>query len=172
MTGGCPRKPPPPRRCTTLLLPACSSRSQESSHARLVPGSAPDKGWNTEIQSAHHIDEENKIWTAEIAIDMSDFPGWDKSIIGQSMGILVSRNYKSPWQQGTWFPHGGAFVSWQLYPRVYFTENDIVTRIDDLGPEFWDARPAFEVTLFNPGPARKARVNMHIEKQHDAGCSR
>ena len=131
--------------------------------ARLVPGSAPDKGWNTDIQSAHHIDEANKIWTAEIAIDMSNFPGWDKPVAGGSMGMLIARNYKAIWNQATWFPHGGAFVSWQLYPRVYFTQEGVVARIDDLGAEFWKARPNFDVTLFNPGPARTAKVRLRIE---------
>lgn len=129
--------------------------------AKLVPGAAPDKGWNTEIRSAHHIDNDHRIWTAEIAIDLGAM-GWTGSVVGRSMGILVSRNYKGPWQQGTWFPHGGAFVSWYLYPRIFFTQDDPVVCIESLGAAFWEAKPEFKVTIFNPGPARTAAVGMHL----------
>ena len=131
--------------------------------AKITPGGAPDKGWNADIQSAHHIDGEKKVWTAEISVDMTAL-GWKAGdILGHSMGMLIARNYKAPWSQPTWFPQGGPFVGWYLYPQVFFTKDAMVTRIDSLGDKLWDAQPEFKVRLMNPGPARKAVVQLHIK---------
>jgi len=131
--------------------------------AKIVPGEGVDKGWNTDIRSAHSIDNDKKIWTAEIAISLKDF-GWTaETLAGRSMGILIARNYKAPWGQPTWFPHGGAFVSWFLYPRIYFTKDEPVVAIESLGDHFWEAKPEFKVRIDNPGPARTARVSMHLK---------
>ncbi len=129
--------------------------------AKVEPGHAPDKGWNTKIQTGNHIDLANKIWTTEIAIDMEAM-GWSPgTAAGRSMGVLVSRNYKAPWNQATWFPHGGAFVSWYLYPQIRFRKDEVVARVDSLG-DLWDEGPTFKVKLFNPGKECKAKVALKI----------
>ena len=77
--------------------------------ARLVPGNAPDKGWNPDVQSAHGLDSEKKLWTAEVSIAMKDLGMDPAKLTGSSMGLLISRNYKMPWCQVTAVPlfHGG-----------------------------------------------------------------
>jgi hypothetical protein len=130
--------------------------------ARLEPGKGVDKGFNMDIQSAHAIDNERKLWTTEISISLKDL-GWAPGTeIGRSIGVLISRNFKAPWNQATWFPHGAPFVSWQNYPRLYLTEDQPVVGIESLGEKFWEAMPEFKVRITNPGPARRAKVNMHI----------
>ncbi len=129
--------------------------------SKVDPGSAPDKGWNNNIKSGHHIDLQNKIWTTEIAIDLESM-GWEPGTAsGRSMGILIARNYKAPWNQATWFPHGGAFVSWYLYPQIFFREGEIVSRIDTLG-DLWGEGPTFKVKLFNSGKKAKAKVMLNV----------
>jgi hypothetical protein len=131
--------------------------------AKLTPGQGVDKGWNTEVRSAHGIDNDRKLWTAEIAISLKDFGWTPANIAGRSMGMLIARNYKAPWGQPTWFSHGGPFVSWFLYPRVYFTKDEPIVAIESLGEGLWNAKPDFKVRIFNPGPARVAKVSMHLK---------
>lgn len=132
--------------------------------AKLVPGTSPDKGWNADIQTSNYIDGKNKIWVTEIAIPLKDLGWTEKDITGRTMGMLISRNYKAPWNQAVAFPFTrGAFLSWQGYPRFTFAKDEPVVRIESLGEKFWDAEPEFRIKIDNPGPARTVRANMHIK---------
>jgi len=128
---------------------------------RVTPGKAPDSGWDPDVQTAQGIDTTNKIWTTEISIPFKDL-GWTGPVIGRSIGVLISRNYKSPWCQVTWFPHKIVFVSWQFYPRLYLTQDEPAVAIESLGDKLFKAQPDFRIKIRNPGPARKAQVNLHI----------
>jgi hypothetical protein len=129
---------------------------------RVIPGKAPDSGWNPEVQSGHSLDTKHKIWTAELSIPFTDL-GWAPgTALGRSLGLLIARNYKAPWCQVTWFPHKDAFVSWQFYPRIYLTTDEPSVAIESLGDELFQAMPSIKLKLFNPGPARTAKVKVHI----------
>lgn len=130
---------------------------------RFVPGGSPDKGWNPDVQSGHGLDTENKLWTAEISIPFKDLGLDPQKLTGASLGLLVSRNYKAPWCQVTGFPHHGAFVSWRHYPRIFLTADEPVVAIESLGERFLQAEPDIRVAIRNPGPARTARVKLHIK---------
>ncbi len=131
--------------------------------ARLAPGAGVDKGFNMDIQCGNSIDEDAKIWTCEIAIPLKDI-GWTPGTeIGRSIGVLICRNFKAPWTQPTWFPHGGAFSEWYRYPRLYLTPDQPVAGVESLGAGLWDAKPEFKIKIENPGPARTAKVSMHIK---------
>jgi len=128
---------------------------------RVIPGKAPDSGWDPDVQTAQGIDTTNKIWTTEISIPFKDL-GWTGPVVGRSIGLLISRNYKDPWCQVTWFPHKGAFVSWQYYPCLFLTKDEPSVAIESLGEKLFKAQPDFRIKVTNPGPARKAKVNFHI----------
>ncbi len=128
---------------------------------RVIPGKAPDSGWDPDVQSANSLDTTSKLWTTEISIPFKDL-GWTGPVNGRSIGLLISRNYKSPWCQVTWFPHKGAFVSWQYYPRLFLTQDEPSVAIESLGDKLFQAQPEFRIKVLNPGPARKALVNLHI----------
>lgn len=129
---------------------------------RFVPGNTPDKTWNPAIESAHGLDTVKKIWIAEFSIPLKDLGMDSAKLIGSSMGILISRNYKAPWAQMTAFPHKDAFVAWRNYPRFFFTKNDPVVAIESLGEKLFIAEPDIQVKIQNPGPARTAKLKLHI----------
>ena len=129
--------------------------------ARLEPGKAPDKGWDADIRTANTTDSTSKTWTMEMSVPLKEL-GFTPPYAGKSMGVLIARNYKSLWQQVTWFPHGRPFVSWQFYPRIIFTPDEPVVAVASLGDKFWEARPEFVLKITNPGPARTAKVKTHV----------
>jgi len=124
---------------------------------------APDNGWNADWEFANGINMSNHTWTAELSIPFKDL-GWAPgTAINRSIGLLIARNYKAPWQQVTWFPHRGAFVSWFLYPRLRLTADAPSVALEQLGPDFLKGKVDLKARVFNPGPARQAKVNLHIQ---------
>ena len=123
---------------------------------------APDTGWNGNWEYANHVDPATKLWTAELSIPFADL-GWKEGArIGRSIGVLVARNFKAPWNQVTWFPHDGAFVSWFEYPRIRLTRDAPSVQVESLGEKFFTGRMQLRVRVVNPGPARDARVRLHV----------
>ncbi|MCX5662969.1 MAG: DUF6067 family protein [Planctomycetota bacterium] len=122
---------------------------------------APDNAWNGNWDFANGVDNDRHLWTAELSIPFADL-GWAGSPVGKSIGVLVSRNFKMPWQQSTWFPHKGAFVSWQEYPKLTLTAEDPSFAVESLGEDFLSGQVQLRAKAFNPGPARQARVKLLI----------
>lgn len=122
---------------------------------------APDASWNGHWEFANNVDNERHLWTAELCIPFADL-GWDGPPEGRSIGLLVSRNFKLPWQQSTWFPHKGAFVSWQEYPRLLLAADAPSFAIESLGENFLSGQLELRARAFNPGAKRQARVRLLI----------
>ena len=123
---------------------------------------APDKGWNGHWQFANGVDRKAGVWTAEISIPFTDL-GWKAgAAMGRSIGVLIARNYKAPWNQVTWFPHTGAFTSWLEYPRIHLTADAPSLQIESLGANVFSGELQLSVRLRNPGPARRAAVSLLV----------
>jgi len=121
----------------------------------------PDTGWNAHWEFANSVDNEKKLWTAELSVPFADL-GWEKDkAIGRSLGVLIARNFKRGWTQSTWFPHSGAFVSWFAYPRIWLTADAPSVQIQSLGDNLFTGELDLKAKIFNPGPARKAQVAIH-----------
>lgn len=135
---------------------------------------APDKGWDPKMSFANGIHRtveegpawarENGVWTAELSIPFAEL-GWDGDPIGRSIGILICRNFKraAGWKQPTWFPHKGSFVSWFEYPEIKLTANAPSIQIQSLGEGALDGSIDLKLDIHNPGPARKANLDLNIE---------
>lgn len=124
---------------------------------------APDMGWNANWEVANSIDEKAGVWVMELSVPVSDL-GWQPGkVIGKSIGVLIARNYKAGgWLQATWFPHQGAFVGWFEYPRIFLTKDSPSVTISTLGDKVFSGQMALQARVFNPGPARKAQMQLHI----------
>jgi hypothetical protein len=123
----------------------------------------PDVGWNGQWQFENSVDMQACLWTAELSIPFTDL-GWKPGApIGRSIGILLARNYKSPWSQSTWFPHNGAFVSWFEYPRIHFTTDAPSVQITSLGDKVFSGAMNLSARIYNPGPARQVQVKYHAK---------
>jgi hypothetical protein len=122
---------------------------------------APDNGWNGNWAFANGVDPVNHRWVAELSIPFADL-GWTGAPLGRSIGVLLSRNYKAPWNQVTWFQHRGAFVSWFEYPRLYLTADAPAVQITSLGEKVFTGQLQLRARIVNPGPARRAAVKLLI----------
>ncbi len=124
---------------------------------------APDPGWNADWEIANTVDPVAGTWTMELSLPVKDI-GWEPgNIVGKSIGVLMARNYKAGgWLQGTWFPHQGAFVSWFEYPRIFLTADSPAVSITSLGDKLFTGQMQLQAHVYNAGPARQARVQLHI----------
>jgi hypothetical protein len=122
---------------------------------------APDASWDGDWEFANSVDEERMIWTAELSLPFADI-GWEGSPIGRSLGVMIARNFKMPWNQAPWFPHHGAFVSWFEYPRIFLTKDAPSAQVTSLGDRVYDGVLQLRAKIFNPGPARQATVDLFI----------
>ncbi len=126
------------------------------------PRHGPDTGWNGNWEYASRVDPTTFIWTVELSLPWVDL-GWAPgTAIGRSIGVLVSRNFKMPWEQATWFPVPGAFVDWSRYPVIELTADAPSVAIESLGKDLHKGRLQLEARLWNPGPPRQARVRLHL----------
>ncbi|MFW6163971.1 MAG: glycoside hydrolase domain-containing protein, partial [Planctomycetota bacterium] len=122
---------------------------------------APQLGWNGRWEVANAADPKTGLWVAELSIPFADL-GWQGNPAGRSIGVLIARNWKRPWQQTTWFPHKGAFVSWFEYPRIRLTKSQPSVQIAALGDDVLSGALHLQARVVNPGPARKAQVQLAI----------
>ena len=126
------------------------------------PKTGPDIGWNGHWQFASRVDKSAGVWTAEVRLPFADL-GWTGSPIGRSIGVLIARNYKNPWNQVTWFPHQGAFVSWSAYPRLYLTEHGPSVQIESLGDHASLGQIDLRVRISNPSAASRVQVTANAD---------
>ena len=134
---------------------------------------APDKGWNgnwtfengihKEVKDGPEWAQKSGVWVAELSIPFEDL-GWEGDPVGRSIGVLVARNFKraTGWKQVTWFPHEGSFVSWFQYPEIKLTEDAPSVQIERLGKNVLSGEIDLKANVFNPGPERKAKVDLKI----------
>jgi hypothetical protein len=123
---------------------------------------APDKGWNGHWRFANTVDRKAGVWTAEVSIPFTDL-GWKPgTAVGRSIGVLIARNYKAPWNQVTWFPHTGAFEKWSEYPRLQLAANAPSLQIESLGENVFASELQLRARLCNPGPARQVAAKLLI----------
>lgn len=126
------------------------------------PRQGPDTGWNGRWNYASRVDPTTHLWTVELSLPWEDL-GWEPgAVIGRTLGVLIARNFKMPWEQATWFPHPGAFVDWSRYALVELTPDDPVVAIQSLGQHLHKGRLQLEARIWNPGPPRTARVRLRL----------
>jgi hypothetical protein len=122
----------------------------------------PDTGWNGNWEFANFVDHTTHVWTAEISLPFADL-GWAPgSAVGRTLGVLVSRNFKAPWEQSTWFPVVGAFVDWSRYAAITLTGDAPAVAIESLGENLHKPHLQLRARVANPGPARKAKVRLNL----------
>jgi len=132
----------------TLSLYQCIVNSLGVVYDVKFKGGIPDTGWNGRWEVANSIDKENKLWICEIRIPFEDLE-IKENFYNRSIGVLISRNYKRPWEQATWFPHRGEFLSWFEYTRIYLKRESVNIQILDLGEKFFEGQPHFKVKILN-----------------------
>jgi len=126
------------------------------------PKTGPNTGWNGNWDMKNTVDQVKHTWTVELSLPLADL-GWKPgSSIGKSMGVLVSRNYKGPWNQVTWFPVRGAFIDWFRYPVITILKDTPSVQITGLGDKVHAGDLQLRATVKNPGPAQQAKVKLHL----------
>ncbi|MGD0091657.1 MAG: glycoside hydrolase domain-containing protein [Planctomycetota bacterium] len=126
------------------------------------PKKGPDTGWNGKWEFKNSVDHEKHVWTAELSLPFSDL-GWKPGeAAGKTLGVLIARNFKGPWSQTTWFPVVGAFVDWFRYATLKLTAGAPSVQITGLGAKVHKAELELRAKVFNPGPARQAKVSVVV----------
>ncbi len=129
---------------------------------RFDPKSTPSRGWNGNWEWAAGTDKQAGLMTIEVAIPFSDF-GWKPgTAAGKAVGMLVARNFKCDWCQATAFPFGGSFDKVSNYAEIRLTKDEPSVRVEKLGDEFFQGQVDLAMSIYNPGPARKARINVTV----------
>ena len=129
---------------------------------RFDPQGAPDVGWNADWQYKNTFDTETQTWTAEVSVPWTDL-GWeDGKPVGRSIGLLIARNFKRGWNQTVWLPLGASFVNKDLYPLIKLTEEAPTVRVESLGDRFLQGEVDMRLRVRNPGPARRAKVDVKL----------
>jgi len=131
---------------------------------------APDAGWNGDWEFGNSVDREKLTWTAELSIPWKDL-GWPehRPVAGRRIGLLVARNFKSPWVQATWFRHQGVFTNWSEFPVLTLTKDAPVAQVQSLGDDPFTGEIRPRVRLVNPGPARRAKVEVKLTSSNMPG---
>lgn len=126
------------------------------------PINGADTGWNGNWEYASKLDHTKHAWTVELSLPFADL-GWEPAtVIGRTLGLLVSRNFKNPWEQSSWFPVVGAFVDWSRYAAIELTADEPVVELQSLGDNVHKAHLQLRARIYNPGPAREAKVRMEL----------
>jgi len=146
------------------------------SYATIEFGSegAPDPGWASRIEVANDIRKEEGVWIQEARFPLAALGLQPGDVIGRDVGILVARNIKRTgvWTQAVWFPHKGAFVGVDNYPLIRLTEDAPTVSLDSFGGLDLHKGPIqLQARIFNPGPAREAKVRLRIESTDMPGLT-
>jgi len=124
----------------------------------------PELSWNGKWSFASRIDERRGVWMAEVSIPLSEIGWGGLDPVGRTIGVLVARNFKRPWQQATWVSWGtrkGGFKCTDQYARIRLSENEPSVRIRSLGPLLTE-RLKLSADIYNPGAARTVCARLHI----------
>jgi len=127
--------------------------------AKKQPG-APDVGWRGDWEYANAVDTEAGWWHAELSLPFADFGG-EGDVVGETVKLMIARNFKRPWNQASWFPQG-TFKDPGGYTRLHLTRDGPVMQLmrlgeydgEDLGPLFTERHLDVRARIVNPGPAR------------------
>ena len=145
-------------------------------------GGKPDPGWNADWEIANKLHKEveegpawmkkNGVWVCEISVPFSDF-GVEGSPVGRTVGLLIARNWHGgTWDQAPWFPlPGRSWTDPTNYAPIKLTGNAPTVQIKDLGPKVFDGQLELKTEIYNPGPARKAVVDLQLESSDMPGLS-
>ena len=125
-------------------------------------GKTPEVGWDSDCEVANRVDMRNRSWTIELSIPFKNL-GMPVPAVGQGLGLLVSRNYRAPWDQATWFRHHGPFTAFASYPTIKLTQDSPSVQIESLGAGLFEGMLDFKATLRNPGAAREAEVALRVD---------
>jgi len=126
------------------------------------PKKGPNTGWNGNWDYKTTVDHANHVWTAEMSLPFGDL-GWKPGeVLGKSLGVLIARDYKQPWQQVTWFPVLGAFIDWYRYAVIHLASDAPSVQITALGERVHQGDLQLRATIANPGPARKVKVSLLV----------
>ena len=126
------------------------------------PKKGPNTGWNGHWEYKTTVDHQKHVWTVEMSLPFADL-GWKPGeTLGRSLGVMIARDYKGPWQQSTWFPVLGAFIDWYRFPVIHLVPDAPSVQITSLGDRVHHGELQLRATVANPGPARKVKVNLAI----------
>ena len=131
------------------------------------PSGAPDPGWSADVEVANAIHEDRGVWVKELRFPLSAMRVKPDEVLGRDFGVLIARNIKRGrgWLQAPWFPHGkAAFVTSERYPRIRLEQGVPTVALESFGGLDVHKGPIdLKARVFNPGPARKAKVQLDIE---------
>ena len=144
-------------------------------------GGKPDPGWDADWNVANKVHEKvdegpawmkkHGVWVAEISVPFEDF-GIEDSPVGRTIGLLIARNWHMHWDQSTWFTlEGRSWTDPSNYAPIKFTKNAPTVQIKDLGSNVFNGQMELKAEIHNPGPARKADVNLELESSDMPGLS-
>lgn len=126
------------------------------------PKKGPNTGWNGNWEYKSTVDHDKHVWTAELSLPFTDF-GWKPGeVLGRSLGVMIARDFKGPWEQVTWFPVLGAFIDWYRYPVIHLVPDAPSVQVTSLGPQVHKGELQLRATITNPGPARKVKANLLV----------
>jgi hypothetical protein len=118
-----------------------------------TPGKAASDAWNGKWEIKNNIDTKKNRWDSEIAIKWEDLgvkPGTDMS--GKDIGLIISRNWKNPWEQSVWLPCSN-FVDPTTYPRLRIDNKAPVVQLDSMG-DIFKGKFDLKLNVINPSNAK------------------
>jgi hypothetical protein len=124
-----------------------------------TPGKAASDAWNGKWEIKNNIDPKKNRWDSEIAIKWVDLgvkPGTD--MLGKDIGLIISRNWKNPWNQAVWFPCSN-FDDPTTYPRLRIDSKAPVVQLDSMG-DIFKGKFDLKLNVINP---TNAKIDYAIE---------
>ena len=123
----------------------------------------PNMAWNGNWEMANALDTQRQEWIAELSLPLADLGIKPAEVAGRSLGILLARNFKRPWNQLTAFPHVESFSNYLAFPRIVLTQDAPSVQVESLGDEFASGQLDFKLKIFNPAAGRQVKVTTHID---------
>ena len=121
---------------------------------------APDNRWNGDWETGVGVDSATGMLVNEISIAFDDI-GVQGPVAGRIFGVALGYNFRHPFEQVQWAPmkptrHG--FKNPDTYPAVQFSPPGPTVQLSGMGNQEQNAGLPPELTLVNPGTARKVRL--------------
>lgn len=103
-------------------------------------GEAADVGWDPPWRFVNSVDKASGKWVAELAIPFKELGWGDGPVAGRSLGVLIARNFKRPWNQATWFSQTGHFGNLD-FVRLRLTKDAPAVQLESLGERIFRGEP-------------------------------